>query len=79
MVVELAQKIFVSAYLDRMYPYLKEKNVQKLSKEEIGEIAGQTKALVFHKVGDMARLQTRLLLALSLMLLQSALWATIIM
>ncbi len=58
MVVELAQKIFVSAYLDRMYPYLKEKNVQKLSKEEIGEIAGQTKALVFHKVGDMARLQT---------------------
>ncbi len=56
--VELIQKIFVSCYLDRLYPYLKEKNVQKLSKEEVGEIVSQTKALVFHKVGDMARLQT---------------------
>lgn len=57
-VIELLQKIFVSIYLDRMYPYLREKEVKKLSKEEVGEIAGQTKALVFHKVGDMARLQT---------------------
>lgn len=57
-VIELLQKIFVSIYLDRMYPYLKDKEVKKLSKEEVGEIAGQTKALVFHKVGDMARLQT---------------------
>lgn len=55
---ELAQKIFASVYLDRMYPYLKEKNVEKLSKEEVGEIVSQTKALVCHKVGDMARLQT---------------------
>ena len=36
----------------------KKRDNKKLSKEEIGEIAGQTKALVFHKVGDMARLQT---------------------
>ena len=58
MVIELTQKILVSIYLDRMYPYLKEKKVEKLSKEEVGQIVGQTKALVFHKVGDMARLQT---------------------
>ena len=56
--VELLQKIFVSIYLDRMYPYLKEKNIQKLSKEETGEIVRKTKALVYHKVGDVARLQT---------------------
>lgn len=56
--VELLQKIFVSIYLDRMYPYLKEKNIEKLSKEETGEIVRKTKALVYHKVGDVARLQT---------------------
>lgn len=56
--VELAQKVFVSRYLDRRYPYLTDKNVEKLSKEETGEIVSKTKALMFHKVGDVARLQT---------------------
>ena len=55
---ELAQKIFASFYLDRLYPYLREKKVEKLSRAEVGEIVSQTKALVCHKVGDMARLQT---------------------
>lgn len=57
-VVELLQKIFVSIYLNKLYPFLKDKNVEKLSKEEISGLVKQTKALVFHKVGDMARLQT---------------------
>ncbi len=56
--VQLIQKIFVSRLLDRMYPYLKEKDVLPLSKEESGEVWKKTKALVFHKVGDVARLQT---------------------
>ncbi len=56
--VQLIQKIFVSRYLDKMYPYLKEKNVEKLSKEESNLVWSKTKALVFHKVGDVARLQT---------------------
>lgn len=56
--IELIQKIFVSFYLNRLYPYLKEKEVEKLSKEEVEGIEKQTKALIFHKVGDMARLQT---------------------
>lgn len=56
--VELVQKLFVSYYLNKRYPYLKDKNVTKLSKEETGEIVSKTKALVFHKVGDVARLQT---------------------
>lgn len=56
--IQLIQKIFVSRYLDNMYPYLKEKDVQKLSKEESDNVWTKTKALVFHKVGDVARLQT---------------------
>ena len=56
--VQLIQKIFVSRLLDKMYPYLKEKDVQPLTKEESSEVWKKTKALVFHKVGDVARLQT---------------------
>ena len=56
--VELAQKIFVNQYLNHCYPYLKDKNVVKLAKEETDEVIHKTKALVFHKVGDVARLQT---------------------
>ena len=56
--VELLQKIYVSHYLNRLYPYLKDKQVKKLSKEETGEVVTKTKALVLHKVGDVARLQT---------------------
>lgn len=56
--VELLQKIFVSVYLGRMYPYLKDKNVRKLSKDETQVVVTKTKALVCHKVGDVARLQT---------------------
>ena len=57
-VVELLQKIFVSIYLNRLYPYLKDKEVEKLSKQETGEIVTKTKALFLHKIGDVARLQT---------------------
>ena len=56
--VQLIQKIFVSRYLNRMYPYLREKDVSPLSKEENDEVWKKTKALVFHKIGDVARLQT---------------------
>lgn len=56
--VELLQKVFVSEYLNRRYPYLREKNIVPLTKEETGEVVTKTKALVLHKVGDVARLQT---------------------
>ncbi len=56
--VELLQKFFVSWYLNRRYPYLLDKDIKKLSREETGEIINKTKALVFHKIGDVARLQT---------------------
>lgn len=57
-IVELIQKIFVSYYLNRLYPYLKEGNVKKLSKNKTDEVVRKTKALIFHKIGDVARLQT---------------------
>lgn len=57
-VVELLQKIFVSRYLNRLYPYLCEKKVQRLEKEETAVIVTKTKALMCHKIGDVARLQT---------------------
>lgn len=56
--VELVQKIYASRYLDKLYPYLKEKDIKPLEKEETKEIVEKTKALICLKVGDVARLQT---------------------
>lgn len=64
--VQLIQKIFVSRYLNNMYPYLREKNIVPLTKEESGTVWTKTKALIFHKVGDVARLQTDALIISSL-------------
>lgn len=60
-VVELLQKIFVTVYLDRVYPYLRDKDVKKLTAQETHVVATKTKALICHKVGDVARLQTDIL------------------
>lgn len=57
-VIELVQKIFANIYLNRKYPCLKEKDVRKLTEEEKTDIRKKTGALVCHKVGDAARLQT---------------------
>lgn len=57
-VVELLQKFFVTRYLNRLYPYLLEKDVAPLTAEETNVIATKTKALICSKVGDVARLQT---------------------
>ncbi|MCR5558710.1 MAG: polysaccharide biosynthesis protein [Butyrivibrio sp.] len=65
-VIQLIQKIFVSRLLDNMYPYLREKDVKPLLKSESDEVWRKTKALVFHKVGDVARLQTDALIISSL-------------
>lgn len=57
-IVELLQKIFVTVYLNRLYPYLRDKDVEKLTAQETQVVATKTKALICHKVGDVARLQT---------------------
>ena len=56
--IELIQKIFVSVYFNRLYPYLRDKKVQKLEKKETDIVITKSKALMFHKIGDVARLQT---------------------
>lgn len=56
--VELAQKIFVSCYLNKKYPILREKDVRPLTREENDDVVSKVKALMLHRVGDMARLQT---------------------
>ena len=56
--VQLLQKIFVSRYLDRRYPYLADRDVTPLTKEENTAIVEKTKALMWLKIGDIARLQT---------------------
>lgn len=56
--VELVQKIFVTIYLNRLYPYLRDRDVKRLTPEETGIIATKTKALLCSKIGDVARLQT---------------------
>lgn len=52
------QKIFISKYFDKLYPYLKEKNVQKLKSEEKDTLITKIKALIVHKIGDVSVHQT---------------------
>lgn len=56
--VQLVQKIFVSCYLDKRYPYLNEKEVRPLTKEQKAEVKEKTASLLWLKIGDTARLQT---------------------
>lgn len=44
--------ISVSAHANRLFPYLKEKNVQPLAKEEKSELYQTVKAMVMHKIGN---------------------------
>ena len=55
--IQLVQKIFVSWYLNRIYPFLLEE-AMPLAKEETSVIVEKTKALMWLKIGDIARLQT---------------------
>lgn len=47
----LLENIFISMKVDKMYPYLKEKNQNKLSKSELNRIIEDVKALILTKVG----------------------------
>lgn len=48
------ENLFVSLKADRMYPYLKEKQVQKLPQAAFTEIKRNVFAMVFHKIGGIA-------------------------
>ncbi|MBQ6502925.1 MAG: hypothetical protein IJI57_03315 [Flexilinea sp.] len=48
------ENFILSRVADRMYPYLKEKNVQPLTKETTSPIWRNIRAMIFHKVGSIA-------------------------
>lgn len=54
----LAQKIFINGYLNRMHPYLKDKDAKRLEKQEEQVLITKVKALVMHKLGDISIHQT---------------------
>ncbi len=47
----LFENIMVSIKANKMYPYIKEKNIEKLEKEEYDKIRKNVFAMLFHKVG----------------------------
>lgn len=45
------ENICISIKADRMYPYLKDKNIKKLDKKELNAISKNVRAMLFHKIG----------------------------
>lgn len=56
--VQFVQIFVVNSYLNKLYPYLKDKDVTPLDESSKKEVMDKTKALMLHKIGDTARLQT---------------------
>lgn len=50
-VVQLLQNLLTNFYMNKLYPYLKEKDAEKLSKEELAPIVKNVKALVISRIG----------------------------
>lgn len=48
----LVENIFINSYINKRYPYIKEKNIEKLSKDELAPIKKNVKALIYHKLGS---------------------------
>lgn len=57
-IADLFQKIWISIYLNRRYPILKKKIFKPLPNEEKQKIWKDTKALIWHKIGDVSVHQT---------------------
>ncbi|PKM70162.1 MAG: polysaccharide biosynthesis protein [Firmicutes bacterium HGW-Firmicutes-19] len=57
-VIGLFQKIFVNLYLNKLYPYLLEKNIDSLTEKEKEPIRSNIKALIYHKIGTISIYQT---------------------
>lgn len=56
--VELIQKVFITVYINKKYPYLLDKNVEKLDKQELKMIKNKVFALVWYKIGEISITQT---------------------
>jgi len=57
-VMGVLQNFYVNGYINKRYPYLLEKKVQNLSKENRASILKNVKALLLHKMGDLCINQT---------------------
>lgn len=57
-IIGLIQKIGVNMYLNRLYPYLLDKNVKELSQEEKAPIKKNIKALILQRIGTISVHQT---------------------
>ena len=57
-VVQLFQNLVTNWYMNRLYPYLKEKDAEKLSKSELAVIIKNVKALVISRIGAILVNQT---------------------
>lgn len=51
-ILQLTMNLLTSMYINKHYPYLKEKNIEKVTKEEKSEIIKKTGAMFFSKVGS---------------------------
>lgn len=54
----IVQNAAVSLQADRLYPYLREKNVRPLPPEILGEIRRNVRAMLLHRIGAVAVLNT---------------------
>lgn len=52
-IVTFLENIVITMVANRRYPYLKEKHIEELPKEEVGQLKQNIKAMFMHKVGGM--------------------------
>lgn len=57
-VFQLLQNVFISICVDKQFPLLKEKNIEKLPKEDKRVLVDNVQAMVCHKIGDVCVHQT---------------------
>ena len=56
--LQLCQKVGIGVYINKKYPYLKDKNIISLQKDETNKIKKNVFALMVHKIGEISVYQT---------------------
>ena len=57
-ICRILENIVITIIANRKYPYIKEKNVEKIDKKTTKDIVRKVKGLIFHKIGSFAVLGT---------------------
>ena len=55
---ELGKNLLITRYLNRLYPWLRDRNVQPLTGQERQSLIGKVRALILHKLGEVSVHQT---------------------